>query len=611
MTPTSLVSSVIADDIVASLPSSRSYSKEQLGGTSYSGDANDYEVGPVIGFGSSAMVHSAQYRPTGQRVAIKMVDLDLFEGAQIEDLRREIQVMSLCRHDHLLRVLSSFVHESRLWIVTPLIGVGSCLEVLRTLYPKGMPEPVICLILHQALLALDYLHRNGHLHRDVKAGNLLMDEQGTVLLADFGVSATLLDDQRRGIRRGVRKTFVGTPCWMAPEVMEMTAVGYDWHADIWSLGITAMELAMGHAPYARYPPMKVIYLTLSAPEPPLFDRHGQAHPYSRSFKEFIECCLQREPAKRPSAEQLLKHGWFKSLKKRSLLVDLVVSRMPSIYEREDTNNNNKEDTANDQTDDLSDTEWDFDIPNHVGEMRRGRFVLSHTSSVSHSKTVSPIEGESPLEGDHMSAGVSNKNNSANSSEATRRGRFERMPSEDIVDNAAAAAARIQETEEGKRSRFEVTPPIANQSVLTGVGETSQPMSPVENPHSNSRPSRFKVNTTEAESNQATIQSTQANTSKLSEPLPTYHHHHPQYHGRHASLTSNELYPSHWYQLDQMMMMNDMIRQQLVDLKWHLMSNTAAAMPPRPLSTTNPQIESLLREMEQLRLENERLRNQLK
>lgn len=140
---------------------------------------------------------------------------------------------------------------------------GSCLDMLKSTFPNGMDEITIASILYQALNGLDYLHKAGHIHRDVKAGNLLVDSDGLVKLADFGVSACLFDDGgRSGLRSTMRKTFVGTPCWMAPEVIESASAsassrGYNSKADIWSFGITALELAYGSAPFAHYPPMKV------------------------------------------------------------------------------------------------------------------------------------------------------------------------------------------------------------------------------------------------------------------------------------------------------------------------------------------------------------------
>jgi len=236
-------------------------------GDDYSMNASDYKLEEAIGYGSSAVVYFSTYLLTQTQVAIKIIDLDRFEKNQIDTLRREIQVMSLCRHPNLLGVLASFVQESQLWIVTPFLGAGSCLDLLRVAEHRSgiMNEAAIATILQQALQGLAYLHAQGHIHRDVKAGNLLIDHDGQVQLADFGVSASLTDyAEGRGSGPGgeayggprVRKTFVGTPCWMAPEVMEMTK-GYDAKADMWSFGITAYELANGHAPYAKLPAMKV------------------------------------------------------------------------------------------------------------------------------------------------------------------------------------------------------------------------------------------------------------------------------------------------------------------------------------------------------------------
>lgn len=243
----------------------------------YSMNPTDYRLDEAIGYGSSAIVHLATYLPMQTQVAIKIIDLDRFEQNQIDTLRREIQVMRMCRHPNLLGVLASFVHDSQLWIVTPFLGAGSCLDLLRVPANRNglLNEAAIASILLQALQGLAYLHEHGHIHRDVKAGNLLIDIDGQVQLADFGVSASLTDyaDNRGGAGSSgaegamrIRKTFVGTPCWMAPEVMEMTR-GYDAKADIWSFGITAYELANGHAPYARLPAMKVLPLAFTLQYP--------------------------------------------------------------------------------------------------------------------------------------------------------------------------------------------------------------------------------------------------------------------------------------------------------------------------------------------------------
>ncbi|KAI3654243.1 hypothetical protein MP228_000962 [Amoeboaphelidium protococcarum] len=291
----------------------------------------DYELGSVVGYGSSATVYIAKFKPTDAQVAIKMIDLDMFERNQIDELRRELQIMTLCRHANLLPVYASFVKDHFLYIVAPFIEVGSCLDILRNGFQDGLDEVSIATILKQALQGLDYLHRNNHIHRDVKSGNLLIDSDGSVYLADFGVSSSLAEYGERGSQR---KTFVGTPCFIAPEVLStgQSKSGYDCKADIWSFGITALELAYGRAPYSHYPPLKVLMLTLNH-DPPRLDRDGANHKYSKSFQQMIDACLVKDPRKRLSAKKLLEHAFFKQAKRKDYLVKTLLDHVKPLLER--------------------------------------------------------------------------------------------------------------------------------------------------------------------------------------------------------------------------------------------------------------------------------------
>ncbi|RCH89010.1 hypothetical protein CU097_002188 [Rhizopus azygosporus] len=226
---------------------------------------------------------------------------------------------------------------------------------MKTRFPEGLDELSIATILKQALEALIYLHKNGHIHRDVKAGNLLMDEDGTVLLGDFGVSSSLMESGEKGMR----KTFVGTPCWMAPEVMEQAE--YDYKADIWSFGITAIELATGHAPFAKYPPLKVLMMTLSN-DPPTLERETTMHKYSKAFKDMIDSCLVKDPNKRPTAEKLIQHSFFKQAKKKEYLVKTILTELPPLEQRPRKKIPQKQITIT-----KIDDAWDFGDGNHHDE----------------------------------------------------------------------------------------------------------------------------------------------------------------------------------------------------------------------------------------------------
>jgi serine/threonine protein kinase len=198
---------------------------------------------------------------------------------------------------------------------------------MKIAYQDGFEESAIGSILKETLKALEYLHEHGHIHRDVKAGNILLDSNGVVKLADFGVSACMFD---KGDRQRSRNTFVGTPCWMAPEVLQPGS-GYDFKADIWSFGITALELAHGHAPFSKYPPMKVLLMTIQNAPPGLdYDRDKK---FSKSFKEMVAMCLVKDQTKRPTAEKLLKHSFFKTAKPPELSVKKLFTDLPPLWHR--------------------------------------------------------------------------------------------------------------------------------------------------------------------------------------------------------------------------------------------------------------------------------------
>jgi len=169
-------------------------------------------------------------------------------------------------------------------------------------------------------------------YRDIKASNILVDKEGRVQLADFGVSAAL---NTEGVhdRSERRQTFVGTPSWMAPEVMEQVH-GYDWRADVWSFGVTAIELAHGKAPYDGMPPMKVLLLILKNP-PPTLEIGGKQLKFSAAFHDLVQLCLQKDPTQRPSAKALLEHPFFADAEKhkQSGTVVKILETLPPLEQR--------------------------------------------------------------------------------------------------------------------------------------------------------------------------------------------------------------------------------------------------------------------------------------
>ncbi|KAK4474190.1 hypothetical protein MN116_002656 [Schistosoma mekongi] len=329
-----------------------------------------YEFGKSIGQGATSIVFEALCPSNGKKCAIKIINLEKCStSASLEEINREIKSMRNMKNENIVAYYASFVAQTELCIIMDLCQRGSLLDVIKYTQNKRditygvFDENTIATILRDVLRGLAYIHENGLVHRDLKCGNLLVKDDGIIQIADFGVAGFLATQPltATGSVDLRRYTFVGTPCWMAPEVMQQ-ARGYNQKADIWSLGITTIEMATGQAPYAKFAPMKVLMLTLQNDSPDIDSVatvNNQYLNYGHKFRKFTKACLMKDPAQRLSARELLGHTYIKSkAKDRELLCRVLLGgEMPPPITRV---NKHPDDRSEKRDPKNNSTEWNFD-----------------------------------------------------------------------------------------------------------------------------------------------------------------------------------------------------------------------------------------------------------
>uniref|UniRef100_A0A8C7SCL8 non-specific serine/threonine protein kinase n=1 Tax=Oncorhynchus mykiss TaxID=8022 RepID=A0A8C7SCL8_ONCMY len=368
-------------------------------------------------------VYKGRHVKTGQLAAIKVMDVT---GDEEEEIKGEINMLKkYSHHRNIATYYGAFVKKNppgiddQLWLVMEFCGAGSITDLIKNTKGNSLKEEWTAYICREILRGLTHLHQHKVIHRDIKGQNVLLTENAEVKLVDFGVSAQL----DRTV--GKRNTFIGTPYWMAPEVIacdENPEATYDFKSDLWSLGITAIEMAEGAPPLCDMHPMRALFLIPRNPAPRL-----KSKKWSKKFQSFIESCLVKSHGQRPSTEQLLKHPFIR---------ELPNERQIRIQLKDHIDRTKKKRGERDET------EYEYSGSEEEEEER----------DVGEPSSIINIPGESTLRRDFLRLQLANKERS----EALRRQQLEQQQNEEHKRLLLAERQkRIEEQKEQRRRLEEV------------------------------------------------------------------------------------------------------------------------------------------------------------
>ena len=276
----------------------------------------EFDLIELVGQGNYGRVYKAMHKKTGKIYSAKIAYIE--KTNEVESFKKEINILSQCNNQYIVHYFGSYIKGHQIWIILEFCDGGSLYELIKIL-PRNLNEEEIASLVCMILKGLIFLHENKKIHRDVKTENILLTHDGIAKLGDFGVSTQLMHSFSKKI------TKIGTPFYMSPEVIMQNK--YDYKCDIWSLGITTIEMAEGEPPFAKVKGYWVLKKIITHPPKGLKNKEK----WSSEFNDFVEKCLIYEPEKRPSAKELLQHPFIMKYNRGSkLIAELVNNSMDDL-----------------------------------------------------------------------------------------------------------------------------------------------------------------------------------------------------------------------------------------------------------------------------------------